>query len=52
MRGVQDLAVDVELELRVGTVAHTDRPRTAVAFEFRQVELGQASLAADAVHEL
>ena len=52
VRRVQDLPVDVELELGVGAVANADRAGTAVTFQLCNVELGQAALAADAVHQL
>src|SRR2546426_8334905 len=52
MRRVHHLSIDVQLKLRVGAVADTNRPRSPVAFELNQLELGQPSLAADAVHQL
>ena len=47
-----DLAVHVELELLGRRVADPDRPRALVARQVRQLELDQAPLAADAVHDL
>ena len=40
---VEDLAVDVELELRARRVADADGPRPLVALEPRQLELGDAA---------
>ena len=47
-----DLAVDVELELLGRGVADPDRLGALVAGKVVQLELGQAPLAADAVHDL
>ena len=47
-----DLAVDVELELLGRGVADADRPRALVAGQLVELELGQAPLAADPVHDL
>ena len=47
-----DLAVDVELELLGRRVADPDRLGALVAGKLRELELGQAPLAADPVHDL
>ena len=49
---VHQLAVDVELEVRVGGVADAHRARAHVALEVRQRLLGQLVAAVDAVHDL
>ena len=46
--GVDDLAVDVELELGRRAVADAHRPRAAIAGEMRQLVLGQVAAAVDA----
>ena len=51
-RGVDDLAVDVELELAVRVVADPHRPRAGVAGQVRQLPLGQPRLAEDVVEHL
>src|SRR5436309_7140166 len=51
-RRVQHLAKYVELELPGGPVADAHRPRVLVARQRIQFELGEATLAADAVHDL
>src|SRR5215216_654883 len=48
----EDLAVDVELELFGSGVADADRFRALVPGELLQLELGEAPLAADSVHDL
>ena len=52
VRGVDDLAVDVQLELSLRLVADADGPGAAVAVQLRELDLGEASLPAEAVHEL
>src|SRR5919204_1472941 len=49
---VQDLAVDVELELLHRGVPDPDRLRALIAREPGQLEIGEAPLARDAVHDL
>ena len=49
---VEHLAVDVELELVARAVADPHRLRALVAFEPRQLELGQAPLPGGPVHDL
>ena len=49
---VDHLAVDVELELLARRVADADRRGALVAGEPRELELGEAPLAGDAVHDL
>src|SRR3954468_4358927 len=46
------LAVYVEFELLRGGVDDTDRLRSLVAGKVRQLELGQAPLTSDSVHDL
>ena len=48
----EDLAVDVELELLRGGVADAHRPGALVPGKLLELELGQAPLAADRVHDL
>ena len=48
---VEDLAVDVQLELPRRVVAHANGERVLVAGEPVELELGQAALAAEAVHD-
>src|SRR5215211_1828887 len=50
--GVQQLAVDVELDLVPGPVADAHRRRVAPAAQMRQLALGEVVLAADPVHDL
>jgi hypothetical protein len=50
--GVEQLAVDVELQLRRGRVAHTYGPRVAEAGQPLELALVEAALAGDAVHDL
>ena len=52
VEAVEHLAVDVELELAACRVAHPHGLRALVAVEPRQLELAQAPLAGDAVHDL
>ena len=47
-----DLSVDVQLELLGGGIPDPDGARPLIAREVRELELGQAPLAADAVHDL
>ena len=49
---VEQLAVDVELGLAPGAVAHAHGPALAPAAQVRQLALGQVVLAADPVHDL
>ncbi len=51
-RGVEEVTVDVELELLHGGVADAHWPRTAVAIEVPELDLGEEPLASDAVHDL
>ena len=51
-RDADDLAVHIELELFGGRVADPHGPGTLVPGKVIQLELGQAPLAADAVHDL
>jgi hypothetical protein len=51
-RDGEGLAEDVELELLGGRVPDPDRLRALVAGQLGQLELGQAPLAADPVHDL
>ena len=52
VEAVEHLAVDVELQLAARRVADPHRLRALVAVEPRQLELAQAPLARDAVHDL
>ncbi len=52
VRGVENLAVDVELLLAVSAVAHAHRARPAVAFQVVERVFGQVRAAVDAVHDL
>ena len=49
---VEQLAEDVELELRVGAVADAYRPRAPVALEPVELDLGKQPFPADPVHDL
>src|SRR5690606_14225066 len=48
---VHDLAVDVELELLVGGVAHADGPRAEVPAEMVQLALASRSVSVDVVED-
>ena len=50
VRGLEQLAVDVELQLRRGGIADPDRPRPAIAGE-RQLALGRARATVEAVED-
>src|SRR5690606_15310606 len=52
MEGVEQLAVDVDLELAAGGIADAHRSRTPVTGEPGQLDLGKAALAGEAVHDL
>ena len=50
--GVEQLAVDVELELAGGAVSDSHRGGAHVALEVRELELGKVRAAVDPVHQL
>ena len=52
VEGVHDLAVDVDLELLARCIADAHGRRSLVTGQPRQLELRQAPLAGDAVHDL
>ena len=52
VHGVDELAVDVELELMSGAVADPDGCGALVALEMRQDLLAELAAAVDAVHDL
>ncbi len=52
VRGLEDLAVDVELQLADRAVADPDGPRAQVAGQMVELALDQVAAAVDAVHDL
>ena len=52
VEGVEEFAVDVELELIGGAIADPDRPRSAVAFEMVERPLGEIGSPVEGVKRL
>ena len=52
MEGVGDLAIDIQLKLRMRSIANANRAAALIAGEPRDLALGELALSSQAVHDL